>query len=115
MCLRKTQGRFEKFDLHVVQQPLTCSGVREGLGEGLPPTVTSTKREVKEGDALLHFVCSCKQTVSSPPSSPKNSVLEKVSFSNFDIFKVWVSVDKICKFNFKFERKTIRRSILRWI
>ena len=32
-CLRKTQGKFEKFDLHVVQQPLTCSGAREGLGE----------------------------------------------------------------------------------
>ena len=32
-CLRKTQRRFEKFDLHVVQQPLTCSGVGEGLGE----------------------------------------------------------------------------------
>ena len=95
-----------------MQQPLTCSGVKEGLGEGLPPTVTSAKREVKEGDALLHFVCSRKQTVSRPPS-PKNSVLEKVSFSNFDIFKVRVSVDKICKFNFKFEHKTIRRSIAR--
>ena len=30
---------------------LTCSGVGEGLGEGLSPTVTSAKREVKEGDA----------------------------------------------------------------
>ncbi|WP_298057806.1 hypothetical protein, partial [uncultured Campylobacter sp.] len=29
----------------------------------------------------------------------------------FDIFKMWVSVAQICKFNFKFERKTIRRSI----
>ena len=29
----------------------------------------------------------------------------------FDIFKVRVSVTQICKFNFKFERKTIRRSI----
>ena len=29
----------------------------------------------------------------------------------FDIFKIRVSVDKICKFGFKFERKTIRRSI----
>ena len=113
MCLRKTQGRFEKFYLHVVQQPLTCSGVREGLGEGLPPTVTSAKREVKEGDALLHFVCSCKQTVSRTPSSPKNSVLQKVSFSNFDIFKMRVSVDKICKFDFKFESKKLRRSIVR--
>gem|GEM_PF-4256912 len=74
------QGKFEKFDLYVVQQPLTCSGVREGLGEGLHPTVTSAKREVKEGGALLHFVCSCKQTVSRTSSSPKNSVLQKVNF-----------------------------------
>ena len=30
---------------------------------------------------------------------------------NFSIFEVRVSVGKICKFDFKFERKTIRRSI----
>jgi len=29
----------------------------------------------------------------------------------FSIFRVWVSASKICKFDFKFERKTIRRSI----
>ena len=29
----------------------------------------------------------------------------------FSIFRVWVSVGKIWKFDFKFERKTIRRSI----
>ena len=29
----------------------------------------------------------------------------------FSIFAVQVSVGKICKFDFKFERKTIRRSI----
>ncbi len=30
---------------------------------------------------------------------------------NFSIFGVRVSANKICKFDFKFERKTIRRSI----
>ena len=29
----------------------------------------------------------------------------------FDIFKMRVSVDKICKFDFKFESKKLRRSI----
>gem|GEM_PF-4670387 len=47
--------------------PLTCSGVGEGMGEGLSQTVTSAKREVKEGDALLRFARSCKQTVSRNP------------------------------------------------
>ena len=47
--------------------PLTCSGVGEGMGEGLSQTVTSAKREVKEGDALLRFARSCKQTISSAP------------------------------------------------
>ncbi|WP_423902809.1 hypothetical protein [Campylobacter showae] len=37
------------------------------MGEGLSPTVTSAKREVKEGDALLCFARSCKQTVSRNP------------------------------------------------
>ncbi|EEF15209.1 hypothetical protein CAMRE0001_1794 [Campylobacter rectus RM3267] len=31
----------------------------------------------------------------------------------FDIFKMQVSVGKICKFDFKFERKKLRRSIVR--
>ena len=82
MCSQKTQRKFEKFYLHVVQQPLTCSGAREGLGEGLPPTVTSAKREVKEGDALLHFVCSCKQTVSRTPF-----LSQKISFTESKFFK----------------------------
>ena len=31
----------------------------------------------------------------------------------FSTFKVRVSVNQICKFDFKFERKTIRQSIVR--
>ncbi len=36
---------------------------------------------------------------------------KSVNRLKFDIFKMRVSVTQICKFNFKFERKTIRRSI----
>ena len=48
---KKRAARQRQINLHAVQQLITCSGVREGLGEGLSRTVTSAKREVKEGDA----------------------------------------------------------------